>query len=84
MNDTVIGSIQKLSDKSDTFRDNSGVFYDKDFTQITLTNKYGSHTSRLPGSDLYIWELINMFRNLLICATFSADQVDEALGLNDE
>ena len=72
---TVLGKIEQLTLSGDA---------QGDYTSLTLTNRYGSHTTRLPGSDLDLWDLIQMFRNLLVCATFDVRQVDEELGLNDE
>ena len=79
MKDTAVGKIEQLSYV------NSDIFNDKtSYTELTLTNRYGSHTTRLPGSDLDLDDMIQMFRNLLICATFDVGQIDEYLGLKEE
>ena len=75
MSDTILGKIEQLTLNSDV---------QGDYTSLTLTNRYGSHTTRLPGSDLGLDDMMQMFRNLLICATFDVGQIDEYLGLKED
>jgi len=47
-------------------------------TTITLSNNYGSYTVSVPENDLTVDEVVDIFKSVLLAATYQPESVKDA------